>query len=384
MRYILILSICSALLFSCGNRNNSGAEKDAHEDELYSDGHSHEGENPEEIVFPVSQAERTDFEVQEVVKSPFNEVVKTAGRIMPAQGDQVTLVATVGGVVSFANKKLIEGVQVGSHQQLFYLSSKNVATGDIVAKNKALYEKAKADFERAERLIGDKIISQNEYNAVKQAWEEAQLNYEALASSSTSKGVAVSTPISGYITSLNVSEGDYVEMGAVLGSVSQNRNLILRAEVSQNYLPKLHTITSANFTVPYNNKTYKLSELSGRLLSVGKNAVEGTTLIPITFEFANNGEVVSGSYVEVFLLGAAEECTSIPLTAVTEQQGLYYVYIQLDEEHYERREVELCGNDGLTVKILAGLEEGEKVVTRGAVNVKMAAASGVIPHGHEH
>ena len=74
----------------------------------------------------------------------------------------------------------------------------------------------------------------------------------------------------------------------------------------------------------------------------------------------------------------------VPITAISEQQGLYYVYVQLDEECYQRREVELGADDGLRVRILSGLEPGERVVTRGAVNLKMASASGAIPHGHEH
>ncbi len=38
----------------------------------------------------------------------------------------------------------------------------------------------------------------------------------------------------------------------------------------------------------------------------------------------------------------------------------------------------------MNVEILRGLEGGEHIVTRGAVNVKMASASDAIPHGHTH
>ena len=40
--------------------------------------------------------------------------------------------------------------------------------------------------------------------------------------------------------------------------------------------------------------------------------------------------------------------------------------------------------DGKQVQILKGLHTGERLVTRGAYQVKMASASGTIPHGHSH
>jgi hypothetical protein len=36
------------------------------------------------------------------------------------------------------------------------------------------------------------------------------------------------------------------------------------------------------------------------------------------------------------------------------------------------------------VEITSGLQQGENVVTHGAYNVKLASASGEIPHGHSH
>ena len=85
------------------------------------------------------------------------------------------------------------------------------------------------------------------------------------------------------------------------------------------------------------------------------------------------------------LSGKSREKTIVlPLSALTEAQGIYYVYVQLDEEGYQRREVTVGDNNGREVTIAAGLQPGERVVTRGAAQVKMAAASGTIPHGHSH
>ena len=41
-------------------------------------------------------------------------------------------------------------------------------------------------------------------------------------------------------------------------------------------------------------------------------------------------------------------------------------------------------DDGVRIEIVRGLSAGDEVVTHGAYQVKLAAASTVIPEGHHH
>jgi multidrug efflux pump subunit AcrA (membrane-fusion protein) len=70
--------------------------------------------------------------------------------------------------------------------------------------------------------------------------------------------------------------------------------------------------------------------------------------------------------------------------SITEEQGLNFVYLQLDEEGYKKQEVMLGQNNGERVQILSGLKNGDKVVTKGVYQVKLAATSSVMPEGHAH
>jgi multidrug efflux pump subunit AcrA (membrane-fusion protein) len=106
----------------------------------------------------------------------------------------------------------------------------------------------------------------------------------------------------------------------------------------------------------------------------------------VTFEFDNRGDMVPGAFVEVFLLsGERQGVISLPESALTEEQGLYFVYLKLDDECYKKQEVQLGTSNGERVEILSGLKDGDTVVTRGAIHVKLAAASNAIPaHSHNH
>ena len=351
-------------------------------------GHNHESKatkHSDEIIFPKAQAAKTTFEVREIQPASFNQVVKTTGRVLAAPGDEAVIVATSNGVVSFSSNKLTEGTKVQKGQSLFQISSKDIAEGDYYTKVKATYEAAKASYDRAEALVKDKIISQKEFESTKLEFENAKTAYNAVSNNKTAKGVSVNAPINGHMKNILVKEGEYITVGQPLATVSQNQRLVLRAEVSQRYYNAMQSVKSANFKTPYDNKVYSLEDLNGRLLSFGKTSNENSFFIPVSFEFDNKGEVIPGSFVEVYLISSPIENTlSIPVSALTNEMGIYYVYVQIDEEGYRKQEVALGANNGKEVQIIKGLHPGDRVVTQGAYQVKMASASGAIPHGHSH
>ena len=299
------------------------------------------------------------------------------------QGDEMTVVAPVAGVVSLAGRHIADGSQVAKGSVLLHLSSKKLAAGDPASKAYIDYETARKAYERAGELVKDQIISRQEYEQTARDYETARLAYEAMGGSRS--GSAVQAPMTGYLKNILVSDGDFVEMGQPLMTLSQNRRLQLRAEVPQRYYKELPTIVTANFKTTYDDRVYDLTQLNGKLLSYGRGTLAGGAYVPVVFELDNRGEVVPGACVEVYLRSSAvDNAWVVPVSALTEEQGLYFVYLRLDEEGYKKQEVSIGDTDGANVRILSGLHEGDRVVTRGVYQVKLAANSGVIPEGHSH
>ena len=315
----------------------------------------------------------------------FRQVIATSGQIQAAQGAESVVVANVSGVVSF-QRAMTDGASVGKGATILSISADKLQDGDPAERARIAYETAKAEYDRAQRLVGNQIISQKEFNAIKETYENARLSYEALSKNKSTKGVAVTAPISGYIKNLLVKEGDYVAVGQPLATVTQNNRLYLRADVSERYYRYLNTISSANFKTPYDNQVYELSALNGKLLSYGKASGDGSYYVPVTFSFDNKGDVVPGSFVEVFLMSKELPNTLvIPVEALTEEQGLYFIYLQKCAESYKKQEVKIGASNGKEVQILEGLHAGDRVVVKGAYHVKLASASNALPaHSHEH
>lgn len=394
--YTYILSaLLSTILFACGTAhthdNDASETADAHNNAHSNEQeHKHDREHEHsaagnEIALTPQQANEAGITTEEVKPADFHQIIKTGGQILSAQGDEVTISATINGIVSFSKTSLNEGSAVKAGETLISISSRTLGEGDPLLKARSAYNAAKQEFDRAESLIGDKLISQKDYNQIKLNYENAKVTLDALGRNRSAQGAGITSTISGFVKSRFVSEGQYVEMGQPLLTITKNRRLQLRADVSERYYGDLNNITSANFKTPYRKEPYKLADLKGKLISYGKSASDLDYYIPVNFEFDNIGQIISGAYVEVFLLSKPKSnVISVPLTALIEEQGVYFVYIRLDEEHYQKREVKLGQNDGERVEVLSGLNTGEQVVCKGAHHIRLASASGAIPHGHEH
>ena len=122
------------------------------------------------------------------------------------------------------------------------------------------------------------------------------------------------------------------------------------------------------------------------MISIAKTTGANSPFIPVHFQIDGRPEIFPGSFAEVYLktLPIADALV-IPATALIEEQGIIYAYVQTEGESFQKRELKLGANDGVKVQVLSGLEENERVVTKGGYQIKLSQASGTMPaHGHEH
>ena len=75
---------------------------------------------------------------------------------------------------------------------------------------------------------------------------------------------------------------------------------------------------------------------------------------------------------------------SVPVSALSEQQGNFFVYENFAPEHYRKLPVKIGDSDGIRTEIISGLEPGTTFVANGVSAVRLSETSGVIPQGHTH
>lgn len=345
--------------------------------------------NREEISYLKNQAWSIDFANVPVKRGPFRQVFKTGGRILPAPGDESILTAKSSGTVLFSGNKSIIGSEVKAGEQLFTISGGGLTQGnpEVMFKDAQVrYLQAKADFERAELLVKDQIISEKDFLQAKAAYETASNTFQVMANNYSKTGQRITATLNGFVKNILVREGQYVEAGTPLAVISKNQKLILQAEVSQKYFHLLPSFSEANFRMAGDAKIFDTESMSGKVISYGKSTSSNAAFVPISFEIDNIGNLIPGSITEVFLKSVViPDALLIPVEALMEEMGTHFVYIQSGGETFLKQEVQLGGNDGKMVQVLSGLQEGDRVVTKGAYSIKLATSSGAIPeHGHTH
>ena len=95
---------------------------------------------------------------------------------------------------------------------------------------------------------------------------------------------------------------------------------------------------------------------------------------------------MAGSFVEVYLKSVTNnQALTIPNSALLEEQGNFFVFVQVNPELFEKREVFIGSTDGEKTEILKGITS-ERIVTRGVMLIKLAQATGTLDahSGHVH
>lgn len=363
--------------------NHSAQSHDAHSHDTH--GHD-EGMHAGEIKFSKAQAEAVGLETEIVTPAPFRGVIHTDGQFRNLQGSEENIVATTSGVLYYSNPSISEGTYIAKGEKIASVSARHLQDGDPVVKAKVAFETAEKEFHRAEKLVADKIISEKDFEQAKLNYETAKASYEGQAANLSEQGVSLKSKAAGYVSRILVGQGEYVSVGQIVAKLVSNNKMQLVSDLPEGHFKDLGKIHDANFQAAYDSEIYNVKALKGRLVSCGRVASEGSAYIPVTFEFENRGGFIPGSFAEVWLLSdSREDALSVPVGALSEDQGIFAVFVRLEEEIFKRQEVTIGHSNGQRVEILAGLRGGEEVVVRGTHQVKLASASTAIPgHTHNH
>lgn len=342
------------------------------------------------IVFTKEQSWKIGFETAIPMFEPFGQVIKTTARVSSAQGDVTVIAAKTAGMILFSGQNILEGINVNAGQNLFTITANGLAENNstvryVEAQNN--YNKAKENYDRQKELAADKIVSEKDLLTSKTEYENAKITFETFSKNFSITGQSVICPMSGFLKQLFVSNGQFVEAGQPLISVTKNKTLLLQADVQQKYASILGSISSANIRTIYDNKSYTLEELNGKILSYGKSTNDDNYLIPVSLQIDNIGSFLSGGFVELYLKTLSSSKTiTVPVTSLLEEQGVYSVLVQVNPELFEKKEVTIGVTDGIKTEITSGLNKDERIVTKGAIQVKLAQSTNSLdPHsGHVH
>lgn len=337
--------------------------------------HTHEGEIPDHTVI-VTRPE------------PFSFVIKAGGMILPDSKDIINVTSKASGIVRLTDHFLFPGMEVKKGVPLFVVSGDELAAGNTeveLLEATSDYARAQTLYERAERLIKEKLITMDHYLEARNSFEKTKIRYETLSAAYSETGNIVVSPANGFVNQVYITEGSKVSAGETLLSVIIEHNLVLRAEVPPSMIERLDEITAASFRMAYSDKLYKTELMNGRKISRARSTGGAGHYIPVFFSLSFVPEIVPGTYAEVYLRGKpSQNRIAVPNTSLLEEFGKYFVYVEEGDHQFVKRYVVKGLTDGERTEILSGLTENETVVATGAYAIKMSLMSTSAPDTHKH
>jgi len=379
-----------SLTFEIGG--NSDTEKLSSDHvHVYKEGdhtHNHTSESAGLVHFTKEQAWKCDFNIMKIEPAEFPNVVKTSGEFLPLPGEKHNVVAKTQGIVLFSTRNLVQGKYVKKGEEMFTLSGKGLADNNILVRfneSETNFKLSKSRYFRHKTLNEEKVISDKQLLESENQYINDSILYYSLKETVGNEGMKILAPRGGYIHELNVSEGQFVEAGTLMATISTNKVMLLKADVPQQYFNVLQKITTTNFRPAYTDRVYTMEELSGKLIARGASVAENNHFMPVYFEVRNDGTLLEGAFAEFYLKTNPEPGhIVIPVTSLVEEQDNYYVYVQLSGEEYKKRPVKILASDRINVSIASGLSLGERIVCEGAMLIKTASSSGIPAHNHQH
>lgn len=391
MKHSAIILLCGAAMLGACHSHSEADDELRHHHHHHSHGHEgqkgHEGHESHvvadehadgEIVLAPAMADRFGVKTDTVEAAPMVAAIRATGVVTNTADGAAVVSAPASGTLRMASG-IMPGTRVGAGAVVATVNAQGVAGGDTNAAARAALDAARRELDRLEPLHAERLVTDDVYNAARAAYESARAAYSTRAEG----GRAVS-PIAGVITSVDAVQGQYVEAGAPIATVSVSQRLQLRVDVPERRRAALAQIDGVRVRVPGSETVVELK--ARRVAASTSMAASMPGYVPVYFEVENDGALAAGATVDAWLTaaGTGAPVLSLPRAAIAEQQGNYYVYVRLDEDCYRKQPVTLGASDGVRVAITSGLKGGEAVVTEGVTAVRLAETSGVVPEGHSH
>lgn len=196
--------------------------------------------------------------------------------------------------------------------------------------------------------------------------------------------VAVRAPMSGAIIERLINAGAGVEAGKPLFTIGDYSTVWAIANVPEAQISLVHVGTPVEITAAALGNTTS----SGRVAYIDPQLNEDTRTARVRIEMPNTTErLKTGMFVQVsFQAGAStgDQELVIQSEALQRIEDRTVVFIPKDQEPgaFEVREVQVGAESGGYTRVLAGLELGQKVVTKGSFTLKTQMMKGELGDHH--
>jgi membrane fusion protein, multidrug efflux system len=341
------------------------------------------GSNQQQVQGPAAAIPVTVEEAKAVHAPYYDEYPGTVVAL-----NQTDLRAQVSGYVTGIyfqdGQKVRKGQRLYAIDQQVYNATYQQALSNLQVQETNLV-KAQKDAERYHELDKKDAIAKQQVDYADAALDAAKRQVEAARANVNAVRANVSfanivAPFSGTIGISQVRSGTSVVAGqTVLNTISTDNPMGVDFTVDQKEVFRFtqfqqakKNATDSIFTLAFGNDKYSAA---GKIHLIDRAVDAQTGTIKVRLIFPNDDGVLrAGMSATVRVLNnASQQSITVPYKAITEQLGDFFVYVVGDSNKVFQRKLVLGKQVGLDIIVKEGLQQGEKVVTQGAQNLREGA-----------
>lgn len=335
-----------------------------------------DAEEKDTLHLTKDQKKEIVIDIETVGLSQIHTNIELIGETESVPDDIMDVPARISGRVT--SVYFVEGDTIKKGQKLAVIDSPELA------KLRSTYLVSKSKFNAAEQNL-NRINSLVKMNlAAKQELIDAEANMKVIESEKISAeenlraiGLGISdsstgqyivySPRSGLALSRNAVPGSIVSANQILTTIANLDNLWFQAKIYENDLKHLTEGISAKVIL----NAYPDLIFQGKLEHIGEKVDPESRTVHARVVFKNqNRKAKIGLFGKAIL--NVNERTGIQISESTIQsyQNSKFVFVESSQEKYKWIEVTTGSTDNQKTEVLSGLKEGDKVVTKGAFELK--------------
>ena len=376
----------------------------ATENAAVADALQHAEEDPTAISYLKEPQWTNGFATAVVHEDEVRRSIRVPARIEPLTGGEAVVSAPAAGRFMSGTLAAV-GTRVRAGQELGRMQPRLAEAGTdratlvaVVSEAEAAVEGARVEVARSKRLLAERAVPARRVEDAERALTVAEARLTAADARLAQRDEALRTgggaaggnsfvlraPIAGVVAEVFAALGASYDEGAPLFRIVRTDRVELQAQVPASDAPLQQSVDEIALELP--GRAEPMLVDADHMHHAGVIDPQ-TRALPVQFDVDNRGGqlLIGQTATAILYLGGRDRLPVVPREAVLTEAGRPYVFVQTGGETFVRRFLEIAARDGDRVGVRSGVDAGERVVTRGAYDVQLAAAAGGVPaEGHVH
>jgi membrane fusion protein, heavy metal efflux system len=341
------------------------------------------------VRLSAEEALRSGIVTAPVIRIDFRNHRDFPGTVVPNDHAVAEITTLVRGRVVDVYVDLGQEVKGGSLLAILYSSELGMAQSAYMKANAKLYvaeraySRAKSLLEEkvigvaeAQRREGDMISARAEAREAKDRLQLLGMDEEAIRRLDRDQKILsyapIEAPFEGRVIARNITKGEVVETTEKLFTVADLSEVWVLANIPEKDIPFIYNNDRPVETAEVRVSSYPNEVFQGKITYVGDVLDPSTRTMRLRLELPNPHRKLKPEMYATIRVHSNPQpgVLAVPESAVQRDRDNRFVFVQRDPESFEVREVTLGESNGEFVKVLAGLREGEPIVTAGSFLLK--------------